>query len=123
LADVVDQHQSSLALALSEKAVGHARGVAMKSGLRVFVVFAAVFAVAFVLKRALVPHVVPVSFAEEPQPLWAVETAFVLRALELMSGSIALIALLLVFGVLADRLRQMHVKPETVRLCGSRRRP
>jgi hypothetical protein len=95
----------------------------MNEGWKVLWLFSAVFAAAFGAEQTLVPDVVPVAFAEEPQPLWAVETAFVLRALELMSGSIALTALLLMFGVLAERLRQMHVKPETVRLRGSRRRP
>jgi hypothetical protein len=43
----------------------------------------------------LVPQVVPVAFADEPQPLWSVETAFVLRAIELMSAGVAIIALVL----------------------------
>lgn len=76
----------------------------MKSGLRVFGVFAAVFAVAFVLERTVVPHVVPVAFAEQPQPLWKVETAFVIRALELMSGGVAIIALGLMLAAWARTL-------------------
>jgi hypothetical protein len=76
----------------------------MKSGLRVFWVFAAVSAVAFVLERTVVPHVVPVGFAEQPQPLWKVETAFVIRALELMSAGVAVIALGLMLAVWARRL-------------------
>ena len=82
------------------------RDVAMKSGLRVFWVFAAVFAVAFVLERTVVPHVVPVAFAEQPQPLWKVETAFIIRALELMSGGVAVIALGLMLAAWARRLGQ-----------------
>ena len=65
----------------------------MKSGWKVFWLFAVVFAVAFGLERTLVPHIVPVAFADEPQPLWAVETAFVLRALEFMAGGVAAITL------------------------------
>lgn len=80
------------------------RDVVMKSGLRVFWVFAAVFAVAFVLERTVVPHVVPVAFAEQPQPLWQVETAFIIRALELMSGGVAVIALGLMLAAWARRL-------------------
>ncbi len=76
----------------------------MKSGLRVFWVFAAVFAVAFALERMVVPHVVPVAFAEQPQPLWKVEMAFVIRALELMSAGVAIIALGLMLAAWARRL-------------------
>ena len=76
----------------------------MKSGLRVFWVFAAVFAVAFVLERTLVPHIAPVAFAEQPQPLWMVESAFVIRALELMSGGVAVIAFGLMLAAWARRL-------------------
>ena len=76
----------------------------MKFSLRVFWVFAAVFAVAFVLERTLVPHIAPVAFAEQPQPLWKVETAFVIRALELMSGGVAFIALGLMLAAWAGKL-------------------
>ncbi len=81
----------------------------MNEGWKVLWLFAAVFAAAFGAERTLVPDVVPVAFAEIPQPLWAVGTAVVLRALELISGSIALIALLLMSGVWAHRLRETRL--------------
>jgi hypothetical protein len=84
------------------------RGLAMNSGWKVFLLFAALFAIAFGLERTLVPDIVPVAFADEPQPSWAVQTAFVLRAIELITGSVTLIALVLMFGVWADRLRQIQ---------------
>ncbi|HEY0235913.1 MAG TPA: hypothetical protein VGC86_12805 [Afipia sp.] len=40
------------------------------------------------------PGIVPIAWAEEPQPLWAVETAFVLRAVELLAGGVALLSLI-----------------------------
>jgi hypothetical protein len=46
--------------------------------------------VAFEAERTFVADVVPVAFADLPQPLWAVLTAMVLRAIELMSGGVAL---------------------------------
>jgi hypothetical protein len=100
------------------------RDAAMKSGVRAFCVFAAVFAVAFALERAFVPHVVPVAFAEQPQPLWTVETAFVIRALELMSG-VAVIALGLMLAAWTRTLGQagLAVIPNTVRSSGSRHPP
>jgi hypothetical protein len=76
----------------------------MNKGWKVFWLFSAVFAAAFGAEQTFVSDVVPVGFAALPQPLWRVGTAFVLRALELMAGSVAIIALLLMCGVLANRL-------------------
>ena len=76
----------------------------MNEGWKVFWLFAAVFAAAFVAEQTFVSDVVPVGFAAMPQPLWTVGTAFVLRALELMAGSVAIIALLLMCGVWANKL-------------------
>ena len=78
----------------------------MKAGWKLFLLFAAVFAAALGAERMFVPHIVPVAFAEDPQPLWSVETAFVLRAIELMSGGVAIISLVVMFGAWAKRLTQ-----------------
>ncbi|MGA2057657.1 MAG: hypothetical protein ABSG88_20410 [Bradyrhizobium sp.] len=77
----------------------------MNPGWKVFWLFAVVFAVALGLERTFVPDVVPIAFADDPQPSWMVQTAFLLRTIELMTGTVALIALLLMFGVWADKLR------------------
>jgi hypothetical protein len=81
----------------------------MNEGWKVFWLFAAVFAVAFGAERTFVADVVPIAFADLPQPMWAVITAMVLRALELIAGSVAFIALILICGVWADHLRQVQV--------------
>jgi hypothetical protein len=81
----------------------------MNEGWKVFWLFATVFAVAFGAERTFVADVVPVAFADLPQPMWAVMTAMVLRALELIAGSVAFIALILICGVWADHLRQVQV--------------
>jgi hypothetical protein len=104
----IDTNRKLAGRILKEKAVQ--RGLAMNAGWKVFWLFAAVFAAALGLERTFVPNVVPIAFADKPQPLWMVESAFVLRALELMTGSVALIALLLMLGVWADRLRQVQGK-------------
>ena len=78
----------------------------MNEGWKVLWLFSVMFAAAFGAEHTLVGEVVPVGFASAPQPLWAVVTAFVLRALELMTGSVALIALLLMSGVWAHQLRE-----------------
>jgi hypothetical protein len=84
----------------------------MNEGWKVFWLFAAIFAAAFGAERTFVPDVVPVAFADLPQPLWAVLTAMVLRALELMAGSVAMIALILMCGVWADHLRQVQASAQ-----------
>ena len=60
--------------------------------------------IAFVAARALVPDVVPVGYAEEAQPSWAVLTAFVLRAIELTSLWVAAIALCVMLGAKLKRI-------------------
>ena len=84
----------------------------MNEGWKVFWLFAVVFAVALGAERTFVADVVPVAFADLPQPLWAVLTAMVLRALELMAGSVSMIALILMCGVWADHLRQVQASAE-----------
>ena len=85
----------------------------MSGGWKVFWLAAAACALAFVVARVLVPDVVPVGYAEEPQASWAVLTAFALRAIELASVWVAVIALCLMLGA---KLRYI-ISP------GSRHRP
>lgn len=80
----------------------------MKAGWKVVLLFSAVFAVAFAAERTFVPDVVPVGFAEEPQPFWMVETAFLLRSVELMAAGVAIIALVLMLAAWATRWRHRH---------------
>ena len=87
----------------------------MNAGWKVFWLFAAVFAAALGLERTFVPDVVPIAFADLPQPSWMLQTAFLLRSLELMTGSVAMIALLLMLGVWAERLREMQGRMKAAR--------
>jgi hypothetical protein len=77
----------------------------VKAVWKMFLLFAAIFAASYGAERLLIPHVVPIGFTEEPQPLWSVEAAFVLRAVELMSGAVAIISLALMFAAWARVLR------------------
>lgn len=70
----------------------------MNAGWKIFLLSLAVFAIAFGAERLLVPDIVPIGFAGEPQPLLSVQTAFVLRAIELIAGSVAAIALVITLG-------------------------
>jgi hypothetical protein len=70
----------------------------MNAGWKILLLSAAVFGVAFGAEQILVPYVVPIGFAEDPQPLWSLETAFVLRAVELMAAGLMIIASVIMFG-------------------------
>jgi hypothetical protein len=78
----------------------------MNTAWKILLLSAVVFAVAYGAAQVLVPDVVPVAFADELQPLWSLETAFVLRAIELMAAGIAAIALLLMVGMWVKSLRR-----------------
>ena len=79
----------------------------MNAGWKVFWLAVAVFGAALGAERLLVPDIVPIAFAEEPQPEWAVQLAFLLRTVELMTAIVAIIALVLLLGAWASgRLRR-----------------
>jgi hypothetical protein len=75
----------------------------MRAAWTIFCLSAVILAVAVGLAHLLVPDVVPVAFAEEPQSSWAVMTAFVLRAIELIAAAVAIIALAVLAGGLISR--------------------
>jgi hypothetical protein len=80
----------------------------MSAGWKILWLAAATFVAAFGAARWLVPDVVPVGYAEGPQASWAVLTAFVLRAIELIAAWVAAIALAVMCGAWArNRLRQL----------------
>jgi hypothetical protein len=73
----------------------------MSAGWKILWLAAATFAAAFGAAQWLVPDVVPVGYAEEPQASWAVLTAFLLRAIELVAAWVAAIALAVMCGAWA----------------------
>jgi branched-subunit amino acid permease len=80
----------------------------MGAGWKIVWLSAVVFALAFGAGRLFVPDIVPIAFAEEPQPSWAVMTAFVLRAIELIAAWVAIISASILVGAWArDRLRRL----------------
>lgn len=70
----------------------------MRAAWKIFCLSTATFAAALGLAYLLVPDVVPIAFAEEPQSSWAVMTAFMLRAIELIAAVVAVIALAVLGG-------------------------
>jgi hypothetical protein len=81
----------------------------MSAGWKAFWLFAVIFAAAYGAEQTFVPDIVPVGLADLPQPLWAIGTAFVLRAIELMSGSVATAALVLTLGAWAQHFRGQEI--------------
>ncbi len=75
----------------------------MSAGWKILWLAVATFAAAFGAARWLVPDVVPVGYAEEPQASWAVLTAFLLRAIELVAAWVAAIALAVMCGAWARK--------------------
>jgi hypothetical protein len=65
------------------------------SALKIFCLSIAVFAASFAIRHAFLPNVVAIAWAEEPQALWAVEAAFLLRAVE----NVAVISAVIVLGL------------------------
>lgn len=79
----------------------------MSAGWKVFWLSAIVLAIAYGAGRLLVPNIVPIAFAEDPQPSWAVMTAFSLRAIELTAAWVATISFSILAGAWArDELRR-----------------
>ena len=65
----------------------------MTAALKLSLLSLLVFVAAFVAERLLVPNIVPIGWSHEPQSLWAVEVAFMLRSIEITSAVVAAIAL------------------------------
>jgi len=75
----------------------------MRAAWTIFCLSFLILATAIGLAHLLVPDVVPVAFAEEPQPSWAVMTAFMPRAIALIAAGLAIIALAILAGGLIHR--------------------
>jgi hypothetical protein len=57
-----------------------------------------VYGVAFMTRQVLAPGIVPIAFAEEPQSTFAVQLAFLLRAIEMTAGLSGMLLLIAAFG-------------------------
>ncbi len=79
----------------------------MRAAWKIFCLSAVILAAAIGLAHLLVPDVVPVGYAEEPQASWAILTAFALRTIALTAAWVAIITLVLLVGAtLRQRFRR-----------------
>jgi hypothetical protein len=69
--------------------VGGVVPMSIGAALKLFVFALIVFAVAFGLRRSFFWDVTPVSWDQEPQSLWALGAAFLLRSLENIAAAVA----------------------------------
>lgn len=76
--------------------------------LKLFVLALVVFAAAFALRRAFLWDVMPVSWDQQPQSLWALGTAFLLRSIENLAAAVGIIALAVAAVLFIDRWRLPH---------------
>jgi hypothetical protein len=79
--------------------------ISIGTALKLFVLAVIVFAVSFGLRRAFFWDVVPVSWDQEPQSLWALGAAFLLRSLENIAGVVAGLALIVAAALRLIRWR------------------
>ena len=79
----------------------------MRAAWKILCLSVVILAATLGLAHLLVPDVVAVDYAEEPQPSWAILTAFALRAIALTAAWVAIITLVLLVGT---RLRQMFCR-------------
>ena len=84
----------------------------MRAAWKIFCLSAIILATALGLAHLLVPDVVPVGYAEEPQASWAILTAFALRAIALTAAWVAIITLSVLVGA---KLRQMVFRADRAR--------
>jgi hypothetical protein len=75
------------------------------TALKLFVLALIVFAVAFGLRRTFLWDVVSVSWDQEPQSLWALGAAFLLRSLENIAAVVVVAGLAL---IVAGAMRLFH---------------
>lgn len=76
----------------------------MRAAWKILCLSAVVLAATLGLAHLLVPDVVPVGYAEEAQPSWAILTAFALRAIALTAAWVAIITLSLLVGTKLYRM-------------------
>jgi len=68
--------------------------MSIASALKLFVLALIVLAVAFGLRRTFFWDVTPVSWDQEPQSLWALGAAFLLRTLQNLAAVVAILTLI-----------------------------
>jgi hypothetical protein len=75
----------------------------VRTALKFFVLGFAVFGVAIAARRMFFWDIKPVSWEQDTQPVWALETAFLLRSIENLGLAVAVIMLAVALGFWINR--------------------
>jgi len=80
--------------------------MSMRAAVKLLLLSLLVFAIAFGIRRMFLGDVTPIAWDQEPQSLWALGAAFLLRSIENLAGVLAVIVLAFVLAnVLLHRRR------------------
>lgn len=78
----------------------------MRGSLLLLVGSIATLMASLAIRRLFLSDIVPVAWADGPQPLWAVEAAFLLRATEFVAIGTTALACLAIAGLMSARWRE-----------------
>jgi len=81
-----------------------------RAALKLFVLSLAVFGLAFAARRMFFWDIKPVSWEQDSQPVWALETAFLLRSIENLGLAMAVIMLAVALGLWINGRRQSQLR-------------
>jgi hypothetical protein len=81
-----------------------------RAALRLFIVSVAVFGLAFAARRMFFWDIKPVSWEQDSQPIWALETAFLLRSIENLGLAVAVIMLVVALALWINRRRPSQMR-------------
>ncbi len=82
----------------------------IRAALKLLVVSLALFGCAFAARRMFFWDIKPVSWEQDTQPVWALETAFLLRSIENLGLAVAVIVLAVALGLWINRRRQARLR-------------
>jgi hypothetical protein len=85
--------------------------MSLRVACRLLILSLVVFTAAFALRRLFLWDVAPVSWDQDPQSLWALGAAFMLRSIENVASVVVAIVLAFVCTLGLDRWRG-HPRPE-----------
>jgi hypothetical protein len=81
----------------------------MKGALKLFLLSIGVWAASYALDRLVVPDlIVPLDWANEPQPVWQMEVGFMLRSTQAIVGMVACLALWIGLALWIESRRPLH---------------
>jgi len=82
--------------------------MSMQVAIKLLILSLLVYAAAFATRRLFLWDVMPVSWDQPSQPLWALGSAFFLRAIENVAAAVAVIVMAITLALWIDRRRKAN---------------